>query len=93
MNALLEDQGGEELEPCISRELTGAGKCRCWGLSAQSRGDKRELVWAQTGRVAGSPAEAHAGLGAALSDRLGLSQPPAGWELGRAEWMGNKFQK
>lgn len=63
------------------------------GDSAQRQGNNRELVWAQTGRVAGPPPEAHAGTGAAHGDRLGLSQPPVGWELGRAELTGNKFRK
>lgn len=55
MNALLEDQGGKELEPGISGELRGAGKCRRWGESAQSQGNKGEPVWAQTGWMAGPP--------------------------------------
>lgn len=86
MNVLLEDQGGKELEPSISGEPRGAGKCHRWGESAQSQGNKRELVWAHTGWVAGPLPEAHAGLGAARDARLGLSQPPVGSELGRAEW-------
>lgn len=50
------------------------------GEAAESQGNKPELVWAQTGWVAGPPPEAHAGMGAARGDRPGLSQPP---------WAGN----
>lgn len=93
MNVLLEDRGGKELEPSISGEPRGAGKCHRWGESAQSQGNKRELVWAHTGWVAGPLPEAHMGLGVARGARLGLSQSPVGSELGRAEWTGYKFQK
>lgn len=69
------------------------GKAPPLRRGAQSQGDKRELVWAQTGRAAGPPPGACAGTGAARGDRPGLSQPPVGWKLGRAGSTGNEFRK
>lgn len=53
-------------KPYINGESKGRENAVAMWESAQSQGNKRELVWAQTSSQAGPPPEVHAGMGTAL---------------------------